>query len=52
LKTCPRCEPHRAHEISTPKIAERVLLSWTASLRIGCQKLGQPVPELNFVSPL
>src|SRR5881275_2209259 len=45
--------PQRAHEISTPKIDENVLLlSLTASLRIGCQKLGQPVLELNLASAL
>jgi hypothetical protein len=52
LKTCPKCEPQREHEISLPKIAEIVLCSCTASWRIGCQKLGQPVPESNFESAL
>lgn len=50
-KTCPKCASHSVQETATrtmPKLVSRV--SVTFSLAIGCQKLGQPVPESNFVA--
>src|ERR1700674_53823 len=50
-KTCPRCEPHALQRTSVrtmPRPASSI--SSTASRLTGSQKLGQPVPESNFVS--
>ncbi len=50
-KTCPRCPPHTRHSTSVlllPKLSSRSILRF--SLDTGAQKLGQPVPESNFVS--
>src|SRR5262249_21144168 len=49
-KTWPRCAPHRWHITSIRGSAS--LLSSARSMAIpliGCQKLGQPVPESNLV---
>ena len=48
---CPKCASHSVHEIAVltmPKLASRVLRTFSGA--IGAQKLGQPVPESNFVS--
>jgi len=50
-KTCPRWPPQRVHKTSVLRIPELVSGSiFTLSFDIGAQKLGQPVPESNFVS--
>ena len=49
--TCPKCEPHLLQLTSTLTIPK--LLSSMYSIRSsssGLKKLGQPVPESNFVS--
>src|SRR5262245_2074989 len=48
--TCPRCASHRGHKTSSrtmPADVSRCVR--TFSFAIGCQKLGQPVPDSNFV---
>src|ERR1700678_146273 len=52
-KTCPRCASHSVQETAV-RCMPRVLsvISRTFSLAIGSQKLGQPVPESNFVEEL
>ena len=49
-KTCPRCASQRAHCTSSRTMPSEVS-RWvrTFSLAIGCQKLGQPVPDSNLV---
>ena len=50
-KTCPRCASHRRHDTAVRTIAKlpsTVLTTFSSA--IGCQKLGQPVPESNLVS--
>ncbi len=52
-KTWPRWEPQRAQRTSVRRM--NMLLSdrvSTASLSAGSKKLGQPVPDSNFVSAL
>jgi hypothetical protein len=50
-KTCPKCEPHRAQCTSVRRTNQLVSLCVpTFSGLAGAQKLGQPVPESNFVS--
>src|SRR2546425_4541382 len=52
-KTCPRWEPQFEHSTSTLFIKnERSVFSFTFSFFAGSQKLGQPVPESNFVPEL
>src|SRR5580698_6019816 len=52
-KTCPRCASQRAHKTSVRDIPRLLsAFSTTFCLAIGCQKLGQPVPESNLVSEL
>src|SRR5579872_2451785 len=50
-KTWPRCAPHRAQctSVRVSPISLSVEVS-IFSFAIGCQKLGQPVPDSNFVS--
>ena len=49
-KTCPRCASHRRHEMASRVIPNVVSVVFTMfKAEIGCQKLGQPVPESNFV---
>ncbi len=51
--TCPRCASHSVHETavrSMPRLPSEI--SRTFSFAIGSQKLGQPVPESNFVAEL
>src|SRR5580700_7781580 len=51
--TWPKCASHSVHDtavLTIPKLMSLVLR--TFSVAIGCQKLGQPVPESNFVSEL
>src|SRR3984885_16133940 len=48
-----RYTPHSVHDtavLTMPKLMSLELL--TFSCAVGCQKLGQPVPESNFVSEL
>src|SRR3989475_9628644 len=48
--TCPRWEPQLAHSTSTRRMNKlRSSFSCTWSFCTGAQKLGQPVPESNFV---
>lgn len=50
LNTWPRCEPHREHTTSV-RVINR-LSSFCVPMEeeeIGCQKLGQPVPDSYFV---
>ena len=50
-KTCPRCALQRLHITSTRRIpSARSSSVSTASLAKGAEKLGQPVPDSNFVS--
>ena len=50
-KTCPRWPPQRLHKTSVLRIPKLLSGSiFTLSFDIGAQKLGQPVPESNFVS--
>src|SRR5580658_9437482 len=51
--TWPRCAAHSLHDtavLTMPKLTSLKLLTFSGA--IGCQKLGQPVPESNFVSEL
>src|SRR5258707_11327378 len=49
-KTCPRCASHRLHRTSSLCIpSEPSLWDATFSFAMGFQKLGQPVPDSNFV---
>src|SRR5580704_15373956 len=52
-KTWPRCASHRRHETAV-RVMPKVLsvISTIFSFAIGAQKLGQPVPDSNFVSEL
>ncbi len=48
--TCPRWEPQLAHSTSVRRMKRpRSSFSRTLSRPTGAQKLGQPVPESNFV---
>src|SRR5580658_2852421 len=48
--TWPRCDPHREQVTSVLRIpCEPSTRSLTAFSAIGLKKLGQPVPESNFV---
>src|SRR5580704_14794851 len=49
-KTWPRCASHRRHETAV-RVMPKVLsvISTIFSFAIGAQKLGQPVPDSNFV---
>src|SRR5580692_3725225 len=52
-KTWPRCASHSVHDTAVrtmPKLESLMLRTFSGA--IGCQKLGQPVPESNFVSEL
>ena len=50
-KTCPRCASHSRQETSVRTIPILLsVVSSTFSFAMGAQKLGQPVPESNFVS--
>ena len=50
-KTCPRWPPQRLHKTSVLRIPKLLSGSiFKLSFDIGAQKLGQPVPESNFVS--
>src|SRR5207249_7369741 len=52
-KTWPRCASHAAHSTSVRRMNMlRSCSVRTFSLEIGAVKLGQPVPESNFVSEL
>ena len=48
---CPRCPPHLPHTTSV-RLMPNLLsdLASTATSITGLKKLGQPVPESNFVS--
>src|ERR1700728_3329032 len=49
-KTCPRCASQRVHCTSSRTMPSEVSrCERTFSLAIGCQKLGQPVPDSNLV---
>jgi len=49
--TWPRWDPQLAHSTSVRRMSKlRSSFSWTFCFWIGAQKLGQPVPESNFVS--
>ena len=49
-KTWPRCEPHLAQSTSVlGTLRELSVFVLIASFLIGWKKLGQPVPESNFV---
>src|ERR1700733_1390279 len=51
--TWPRCASHSVHAtavLAMPRLMSLELLTFSGA--IGCQKLGQPVPESNFVSEL
>src|SRR5712671_6007332 len=51
--TCPRCAPHFLHITSVRFMPNVLSVSVsTFSSAIGAQKLGQPVPDSNFVSEL
>ena len=53
MKTWPRCAAHRVQEIDSrtmPKLVSVVFVTFMAE--IGCQKLGQPVPDSNLASEL
>lgn len=51
VKTCPRCPSHRLHKTSVLRIPKLVSVFISRLfLEIGAVKLGQPVPESNFVS--
>src|SRR5579864_3149182 len=50
-KTCPKCAPHLRQETEIrlmPKLMSSVVSTFCSA--IGSQKLGQPVPDSNFVS--
>src|SRR5271168_4554140 len=51
--TWPRCASHSVHDTAVliiPKLLSLALRTFSSA--IGAQKLGQPVPESNFVSEL
>jgi hypothetical protein len=51
--TWPRCASHSVHDtavLAMPRLMSLERLTFSGA--IGCQKLGQPVPESNFVSEL
>jgi len=50
--TWPRCEPQFAHWTSVLRMKKKLRSdsSLMPSFFMGCQKLGQPVPESNLVS--
>ena len=54
LKTWPKCPPQRL-QCTSVRCEKRLMSSYSATRfpftpSIGCQKLGQPVPESNYVS--
>ena len=51
--TCPRCASHKRQDTAVRTIIRLPsTVSTTFSCAMGCQKLGQPVPESNLVSEL
>ena len=51
--TCPKCAPQRAQRTSVRSIPKELSdLETIFSAATGSQKLGQPVPDSNFVSDL
>jgi hypothetical protein len=52
-KTWPRCASQRTQVTSSRRIPKlKSIFVKTFSLAMGAQKLGQPVPESNFVAEL
>src|SRR3989344_8850584 len=49
-KTCPRCEPQRAHVISVRAMPPEVSVCVSIALGNAWSNEGQPVPESNFAS--